>query len=431
MSKMNFLSSLNKKDLRNKICLLRVDFNIQDAEIRRTNAELRKKKFSVSSRKGFRLSSVEYLRVNPRILAVLPTIKFLLDRGARVVILSHRGRPLEKSKVKSQKSKIQTKIQNYEKYTLKPFTKFLSKLLNKPVHFISFDKKTSFIKAKDIQRIRASTDGNIFLLENLRFLVGEEKNDKKFAERLASLGDFYVNDAFAVSHRKNASVCGITEYLPSYAGLLLEKEISNLIKVARGTMRNKRGIAQKRNKKSGLVIILGGAKISDKIGVIKNFQKKADYFLIGGGMANTFLAAQELPVGDSLYEKEAAPIARKFLKFGKIILPTDTRVFKKQILDIGPKTVEKYSKIIKNAKTIVWNGPMGHIEDKRFRKGSEEIAKAILKSKGLVIIGGGETAGLLKAKNSKLKVNIFISTGGGAMLEYLAGKKLPGIEALK
>jgi phosphoglycerate kinase len=176
---------------------------------------------------------------------------------------------------------------------------------------------------------------------------------------------------------------------------------------------------------------LGGAKISDKIGVIKNFQKKADYFLIGGGMANTFLAAQELPVGDSLYEKEAAPIARKFLKSGKIILPTDTRVFKKQILDIGPKTVEKYSKIIKNAKTIVWNGPMGHIEDKRFRKGSEEIAKAILKNKGLVIIGGGETAGLLKAKDSKLKANIFISTGGGAMLEYLAGKKLPGIEALK
>ena len=183
--------------------------------------------------------------------------------------------------------------------------------------------------------------------------------------------------------------------------------------------------------KKPLIVILGGAKISDKIGMVKNFLNRADYFLVGGGMANTFLAAQGLPVGDSLYDKNAdlRGLIRGLTR--KIVLPVDVVIYKRQILDIGPKTIEKYSKIIENAGTIIWNGPMGYIEDKKFRKGSEAIAKAIIKSKAFSVIGGGETASIFQ--NSKLKTQnskLFLSTGGGAMLEYLAGKKLPGIEAL-
>ena len=257
----------------------------------------------------------------------------------------------------------------------------------------------------------------MFLLENLRFLKGEEKNSLRLARQLASLGDIYINDDFAVSHRKDASVAAIAKYLPSYAGLLLEKEIRNLSKVMK-------------NPRKPLVIILGGAKVSDKISLIRG---KADYFLIGGAMANTFIAAQGIPVGDSLYDRNAdlRGLIRGLTQ--KIFLPVDVVVYKRKILDIGPKTVDKYSKIIKQAKTIIWNGPMGYIEDERFANGSKAIAKAIIKSKAHSVIGGGETIASLKIKNqkSKIKNNVFLSTGGGAMLEYLAGKKLPGIEALK
>ena len=187
--------------------------------------------------------------------------------------------------------------------------------------------------------------------------------------------------------------------------------------------------------KKPLIVILGGAKISDKIGMVKNFLNRADYFLVGGGMANTFLAAQGLPVGDSLYDADPRGQIRGLTRTKefkqKVILPIDIMVYKRQILDIGPKTIERYSKIIENAETIIWNGPMGYIEDKKFRKGSEAIAKAIIKSKAFSVIGGGETASIFQ--NSKLKTQnskLFLSTGGGAMLEYLAGKKLPGIEAL-
>lgn len=392
---MKFLSSLNRKDLQNKTCLLRVDFNIKDSELDKNNLRIR---------------------------AVLPTIKFLIDNGAKVVILSHRGRPDKKCQI----SNIER-----QKLTLKPFAEILSSLLKKPVHFIDFKKEKKFDAAQISKTI---TRDSIFLLENLRFFDGEEKNDKNFAKQLASFGDFYVNDAFSVSHRKNASVVAITEFLSSYAGLLLEKEIKNFSSVMNPfdkTQDSRRVYRGVKNPKKPLVIILGGAKISDKIGVIKNFFKIADYFLIGGGMANTFLAAQGLPVGDSLFEKKAMPVARKFLKFKSIILPVDTAVYKKQILDIGPETIEKYSKIIKNARTIIWNGPMGYIEDKKFRKGSEAIAKAIINNKkAFSIIGGGETTSIVSGIKCQVSGNIFISTGGGAMLEYLAGKKLPGIEAL-
>lgn len=381
---MKYLSSLKNEDLAGKICLLRVDFNIQ-------NVDLFKKK------------------IHPRVLAVLPTIEFLIKNGAKIVILSHRGRPkiVQSSKLK---------IESYKQFSLKPFTEILSFLLKKPIYFIDL-KDFSFIN-KTKEKIRNSAAGSVFLLENLRFWPGEEQNDVKFAKKLAFLGDFYVNDAFAVSHRKNASVAAITRFLPSCAGLLLEKEIKNLSFLIK-------------NPKKPMVVILGGAKISDKIGVIKNLYKKTDYFLLGGGLANTIFAAQGIPIGDSLCEEkiDAGKIMRQFGK--KIFLPADVAVEKRKILDIGPRTIEKYSKIIKNAKTVAWNGPMGYFENRRFAKGSEAIAKAIMANKkAFSIIGGGETISLMS--NVKRKTpNVFLSTGGGAMLEYLSGKKLPGLEALK
>lgn len=333
-----------------------------------------------------------------RIEAVLPTIKFLIGRGAKVVILSHRGRPQSHKRQKG--------------FSLKPFAKILSKFLKKPVYFINnFD-------FNDIKReIKNSRPKTIFLLENLRFLPGEQKNDKRLARNLAKIGDFYINDAFSVSHRENASVVAITEFLPSYGGLLLEKEIENLSM----TMKKPR---------RPLVIVLGGAKISDKIGLIINFLKRADVFLIGGGIANTFFASQKIPLGKSLCEKKMIPLARRLLKSPKIILPIDSVIKNGAVLDIGPNTSQNYAEIIKKARTIVWNGPMGYIENPKFTKGSQMIALAIIKSRAFAVIGGGETISVMSGIKHQISNKMFLSTGGGAMLEYLAGKKLPGIEAL-
>ncbi len=419
---MKYLSSLKDKNLSKQICLLRLDFNI-------TNADLR------GYQRGFipRINLCGGLtRKTPlRLQSVLPTIKFLIERGAKVMILSHRGRPKIKSKIpacakasagrKNQKSKIQFKIQN--DLSLKPFVKILSKLLKKPIHFITL-KELGLIN-KTREKIKNSPAGSVFVLENLRLMAGEEKNNKKFAKQLASLGNLYINDAFSVSHRKNASVVAITEFLSSYAGLLLEEEIKNLSRAMK-------------NPKKPLVIIVGGAKISDKIGAIKNFLKRANYILIGGGIANTFFAAQKLSIGKSLYEKEMIPTVKKLLKSRKIILPIDLAIKKRKILDIGLETAKKYAEIIEKAKTIIWNGPMGYIEDKRFAKGTEAIAQAIIKSQAFSIVGGGETTSIMSkvafAKQipggSCQKSKVFISSGGGAMLEYLAGKKLPGLKTL-
>lgn len=350
--------------------MLRVDFNIQDGE-------------------------------NFRLMATLPTIKFLIDRGVKIVILSHKGRPKGKD----------------SKLSLKSEVKVLGKLLNKKINLLSSFNFDGIKRA-----INNSKPGSVFLLENLRFLPGEEKNDRKLARDLANLGDLYVNDAFAVSHRAGASLVGITKFLPSYAGLLLEKEISNLS----GVMKNS---------KKPLVIILGGAKISDKIGLIKNFYNKANCFLVGGGIANTLFALQDLPVGNSLIDKNADlhGLNADFCRLDKkIILPIDVVVNKDRILDIGQKTVKKYSEIIKRAGTIIWNGPVGYFEDKKFARGSEGIARAIIKSRAFSVVGGGETTSLIQ--NSKLRIKnprLFVSTGGGAMLEYLAAKKLPALEVLK
>lgn len=374
---MKYLSQLKPNQLRNKTCLLRVDLNIEFEE-----------------KDAFRLQ------------AILPTIEFLTKKGAKVVILSHRGRPL--------------KTKNYNNFSLKPFAKIISRLLGKPVYFIDFNiGKSDSPRLKD--KIKNSPPGAIFLLENLRFLPEEEKNDKKFAKKLASLGDIYINDAFAVSHRKNASVTAIARFLPSYAGLVLEKEIKNFDSVMK-------------NFKKPLVIIFGGAKVSDKIGLINNFLEKVDYFLIGGAMANTFFAMQGLPVGDSLIDKNSKFKIKNYLNSKKIILPIDTVIKEKKILDIGPETIKYFQKIIQGARTIIWNGPLGWIEKERFACGTKIIGQAILKNKrAKIVIGGGETIASLpfKPKSQNPKPGVFLSTGGGAMMEYLAGKKLPGIEALK
>jgi 3-phosphoglycerate kinase len=391
---MKYLSSLSKKNLANQTCLLRVDFNIENADLYGYEHEL--------------------TRIPLRMERVLPTIKFLIDRGARVVILSHRGRP--KTQISADSQRKSALSQRRSAFTLKPFAKILSKLLKKPVQFIDFNlRKFDFLRLGN--KIKNSPPGSVFLLENLRFLPDEEKNDKKFAKQLALLGDFYVNDAFSVSHRAHASVVAITQFLPSYIGLALENELKKLNQVVK-------------NPEKPLIIIIGGAKISDKIGVIKNFSKKVNCFLTGGGVANTFLAARGLFIGKSLYDKDANAHELLNRYSRKLILPIDFVIEKDKILDIGPKTIKKYTEIIKSAKTIIWNGPMGYIEDKKFRKGTEEIIKAIMKSRAFAVIGGGETTSIMsKVKGQKSKV--FISTGGGAMLEYLAGKKLPGIEALK
>lgn len=390
---MKFLSNLKNKDLAGRTCLLRIDLNIKDSELKSVG-----------------------LQNNLRIQAVIPTIKFLLKNNAKVVLLSHRGR-------------LATKISNGN--SLKPFVRVFEKLLKTKIKFINIS--ASVHASKDFSKVKEVTESSkdkVFLLENLRFFKGEEKNDAKFAKELAKLGDVYINDAFAVSHRANASVEAITKFIPSYAGLLLEKEINNLNKI-------------KKDIKKPFVVILGGIKISDKIGLINNFMQKADYFLIGGGIANNFLKAQGLPIGDSVYENSKIDFAKKLLnnlpagRHGKkIILPLDYVMENRKILDIGPNTVNLYAEIIKKAKTIIWNGPMGHSEDKRFQKASNGIKNAILKSasqrKAFAVVGGGETAALFNRQpTNNNQQQIFISTGGGAMLEYLSGKKLPGIKALK
>lgn len=347
-------------------------------------------------------------KVNFRLEAVLPTIKFLLERDIKVVLLSHWGRPGGPNK----------------DFSLEPFSKILSHYLGGKVIFFP---KFNFSKIK--KEINKSKPGSIFLLENLRFLPGEEKNSKKLGKELSLLGNFYVNDAFAVSHRKNASVSAITDFLPSFVGFLLEKEIKNLNKV----MKNPRG---------PISLIIGGAKISDKLGVVDNFfpssRRKVVCFLLGGGPANTFFAARSLPIGDSLVDKDQITILKKkeYFRSDNITLPIDVRVRQRQILDIGPKTAEEYSKVINSSRTIIWSGPVGNFEKNGFEEGTKSIWKAILSNKKAhIVVGGGETISSLNLVSNGYKIasqnkNLFLSTGGGAMLTYLSGKKLPGIEAL-
>jgi phosphoglycerate kinase len=370
---MNFLKKAPARSL-NGVALLRLDFNTED----------------------------EW-----RLEATLPTIKFLEKKAKAIVIVSHRGRPEDLALKNGQPLKVP------QEFSLRRDAKFLEKALKKKVHFISHYR---FADIKE--EVFGSPRGSIFVLENLRFLEGEEFNDLKLGKDLASLADYFVNDAFAVSHRKASSVVAVTKYLPSYVGFELESELKHL-----GHLVEK--------PKHPLVLIFGGGKSHDKIPVMDSFSKQADYFIVGGGVANTFLKVEGFDIGESKADENPSPKVKKFLKDKRLVLPLDYVQSGKKILDVGPLSVTHAAAIISRAKTIIWNGPFGFIENSRYTKGSLGIAKAIAKNKkAFSIAGGGETVMFLKDKKLDTKFS-FISTGGGAMLEFLAGKKLPGIEALR
>ena len=342
-----------------------------------------------------------------RMLATLPTVRFLIKNKVKVLILSHLGRPAA-IKIKEGRP-----VGKDSKLSLRGKAADLGKFLKKKVQFIPHFK---FREIKEL--IDKSKPGTVFVLENFRFLKGEYYNDLKLAKQIAGVGDFYVNDAFPNSHRDDVSVDAITRFLPSYGGFQLEKELGRLSRVMKRA-------------KGPLMIILGGGKATDKLSLLDFFKNKADYFLLGGAAANTMFWLQGLDIGNSVADKDHKEKFKKYLKYENVILPYDCVIAGRRILDVGSLTVKSYSKIIKKAKTVIWNGPMGLIEKSPYHKGTLGVAKAIaLNRKCFSIAGGGETVMFLKKHKLDKKFS-FISTGGGAMLEFLAGKKLPGIEALK
>ncbi len=353
-----------------------------------------------------------------RIRAAMPTIEYLLENGAALILCSHLGRP---------------KGQPLPEYSLKPVADYLATLLGKPVAFAE-----DCIGPKAESAANALKPGEILVLENTRYHAGETKNDLEISKGLAALADIFVNDAFGSAHRAHSSTTGVAEFLPAVSGFLLEKEIKYLGQAVA-------------DPEKPFVAILGGAKISDKIGVIKNLLTKADSILIGGGMANTFFKAQGYPVADSLVEDEALETAKEILEGAgtKFRLPVDVVIADKfeadaahktmatgpipdgwRILDIGPETMAHYAKIISEAKTIVWNGPMGVFEFPEFAKGTLGIAQAAAESGAVTIVGGGESVAAVKQSGLADKIT-HISTGGGASLEMLEGKTLPGVAALQ
>lgn len=358
------------------------------------------------------------IKDDTRIKAAIPTIEYLTKKGAAVILASHLGRP---------------KGGPDAQFSLQPVAEHLATLLGKPVAFVD-----DCIGPKAETAAAGLKDGEILVLENTRFYPGEEKNDQDLAKGMAKLADLYVNDAFGTAHRAHASTEGVARYLPAAAGFLLEKEIKYLG-------------ATVENPKRPFVAILGGAKISDKIGVIKNLLQKADLILIGGGMANTFLKAQGYEMADSLVEAEAVDTAKELLAAGskKLRLPEDLVLGDKfeaeaavktiavgdipsgwRVLDVGPKTVEEFSKALLGAGTVVWNGPMGVFEFPEFAKGTFGVAKAVAESGAVSIIGGGESVAAIQQSGLADKIT-HISTGGGASLEMLEGLTLPGVAALQ
>ena len=392
---------MNKKtvkdiDVKGKRVLLRCDFNVpQDEEGNITD--------------------------NRRIVAALDTIKYLIDNDAKIILCSHLGRP--KGEFKKQ-------------FSLSPVAKELEKLLGKEVK-LSEDVVGECSK-KLVQNMK---DGDIVLLENVRFEKGEEKNDPEFAKQLASLADIYVNDAFGTTHRAHASTAGVAKFLPAVAGFLVEKEInfmSNALK----------------NPERPFIAILGGAKVSDKIGVIDALLEKVDTLIIGGGMAYTFFKAQGYNIGNSMCEADKLDLAIKLMekakeKNVKLLLPVDTVIgkeFKRDTeskvvksteipndwegFDIGPKSIELFGEEIKKAKTVIWNGPVGLFEFDKFAVGTNSIAKILSEVDATTIIGGGDSAAAIEKAGLTDKMS-HVSTGGGASLQLLEGKELPGIECLE
>lgn len=379
---MKFLRDLDVKDKR---VLLRVDFNVPVGD-----------DGLVDSKEDWRIE------------ATLPTINYLLNQKAKVILLSHLGRP---------KGRVVKSLR------LDPIAQRLSELLNKKV-----------VKVEKMKEVKSD---EIVLLENLRFYPGEEENDSDFVKQLAKLGEIYVNDAFGNVHRAHASMVGLPQCLPSCAGLLLEKEIKVLSEISDKAERP-------------LIVIIGGVKISTKIKVIKNFLKKADGLILAGALANTVISAKGFAIGKSISQKEMVEEVKKLeLTNIKLHIPVDvvasvdpsgrapSRVAavgnteeKEMILDIGPDTIQLFSRIISKAKTIIWNGPMGVFEVEKFAQGSRKIAQAVAQSDSFSLVGGGETITLLEQLGLLKKID-HISTGGGAMLKFLANEKLPGIEALK
>ena len=352
-----------------------------------------------------------------RITAALPTINYLLDHGAAVILMSHLGRPKSKEDLQ---------------FSLQPVADHLASLISAPVKFAA-DCRGEVAK----QAAASLKSGEVLVLENTRFYPEETKNDAQMSKDLASLADIFVNDAFGSAHRAHSSTTGIADYLPSAAGFLMEKEIQYLGNAIADPVRP-------------FVAILGGAKISDKIGVIENLLKTADKILIGGGMANTFLKAQGYELADSLVEDEVLETAGNLLSRseGKILLPVDLTLGDKfdadaemthipvgnvpagwRVLDIGPLTVQLFDDVIGSAGTVVWNGPMGVFEFPKFAKGTFDLAKSVANSKAISIIGGGDSVSAINQSGLSDKIT-HISTGGGASLEMLEGLELPGLAAL-
>lgn len=403
---------LKSSDIEGKTVLLRVDLNEEIDENSR-------------------------LIDNFRVQSIVPTIKFLRKYNAKVIVLSHAGRPEGKW---NDNMSLRPMAQCLADLLNVKFVETVDEELNYPIEHLVFVKGdiTKLAVQKTVNNMQAK---DIVMLENLRFYPGEDSNDPKFAKTLCKLGEVYVDDAFAVTHRAAASIVAITECLPSFVGPSLEKEIKNLDYVATK--------AQK-----PFILMMGGIKISDKAKLLEKLGRQADKILVGGGLANVFMAAEGLETGESIVEKESQQLAWSIMKNfkDKLVLPKDFAVFDtanprgtaivkdrydigktEKICDIGPKTILEYAKILKTAKTICWNGPVGYFEKKPFRTGSMALAKivgSVSKGKAFGVAGGGETVAAIRQAHQFEYID-HVSTGGGAMLEYLAGNKLPGIEALR
>ena len=391
------LKTLHDLDPKGKRVLLRVDFNVPIDD----NGDVTD---------------------DTRIREAVPTIKHLVERGARVIVMSHMGRP---------KGKVMDDLR------LDKVARKLSDIIAMPV------KKVHECIGEGVKyMVGTMKDGEILVLENTRFYHGEEMNDREFTSQIAALGDVFVSDAFGTVHRAHATTVGLADFLPAYAGLLLEREIEVLS-------------ALLESPKRPIVLIMGGAKIDTKIGVLKNFIGKADAFLIGGGLANTFLHAAGHNVGKSLCEFDKADIAREIMLSAekaqeKFILPSDSIVASEisevaetihvpvhdidgdmKIFDIGEKSIERFCEVIKTAGTVIWNGPVGLYEYSPFANGTCKIAQAVADCKGVTILGGGDTIDAINKFGIPKESFTHISTGGGAMLEFLEGKELPGVKILK